>query len=106
MSSGLSAILYQLDLAERKIISNIDFQGRVADFFWFIFTVVGFLSSDGGETGAGPLTRTYLTLTAMLATKCTCNDKTRFQLRSHSQNSKWPPIESLLMHDKYKSMGL
>ena len=59
---------YQLDLAERKIISKFDFQGRVARTFLFIFTVVGFLSADGGGTGPGPLTRTYLAFTSMFAT--------------------------------------
>ena len=50
--------MYQLDLAERKVISKLDFQGRVARIFWFIFIVVGFLSADGGWAGTGPLTRT------------------------------------------------
>ena len=80
-----------LDSVERKIISKLDFQLRTAGMFWLGFTVVGVLSSDRGETGAGPLTRTYLTLTAMLAIQTfgewTRKDRTCFQLRSHSPNS-------------------
>ena len=39
---------YHPDLAERKIVSKLDFQGRVARIFWFIFIAVGFLSADSG----------------------------------------------------------
>ena len=62
------AIFYQLDLAERRIISKLNFQGRVARIFWLILTVAGFLSADGGGTATGPLNRTDLAFTSMLAT--------------------------------------